>query len=128
MWPFTRGVFALCGECYGMRTYINNRVITMFGDETGPCSRVFAVGNVGLSICQVVSVPTFGTVVLDMLVQKVEAYEGDGWSLGSLQGWFSGAARPVSQSNVRSMWWVTLEISLFRRVALPLWPRVVGPL
>jgi hypothetical protein len=52
-----------------------------------------------------------------MLIQKVEAPEGDGWSLGSLPGWFGGAAHLVSQSNVKLMWRVTLEISLFRWVA-----------
>jgi hypothetical protein len=74
------------------------------------------------------SVPAFGAVVLAMLIQKVEAPEREGWSLGSLLGWFGGASCPVSQSDVRSMWWVTLEISLFRCVAPPLQPRVVGPL
>jgi hypothetical protein len=66
--------------------------------------------------------------VLAMLIQKVEAPEGDGWSLGSLPGWFGFTARLVSQSDVKLMWWVTLEISLFRWVAPPLQPEVVGPL
>jgi hypothetical protein len=53
------------------------------------------------------SVPTFRAMVLDMLFQKVEAPEGDGWSLGFLPGWIGDAARPVSQSDVKSMWRVT---------------------
>jgi hypothetical protein len=53
------------------------------------------------------SVPTFRAMVLDMLFQKVEAPEGDGWSLGFLPGWMGDAARPVSQSDVKSMWRVT---------------------
>jgi hypothetical protein len=53
------------------------------------------------------SVLAFGVAVLAMLIQKVEAPEGDGWSLGSLLGWFGGAARPVSQSDAKLMWQVT---------------------
>jgi hypothetical protein len=53
------------------------------------------------------SVFAFGATVLAMLIQKVEAPKGDGWSLGSLLGWFGGAARPVSQSDEKSMWQVT---------------------
>jgi hypothetical protein len=53
------------------------------------------------------SVLAFGVAVLAMLIQKVEAPEGDGWSLGSLLGWFSGAARPVSHSDAKLMWQVT---------------------
>jgi hypothetical protein len=53
------------------------------------------------------SVPTFRAMVLAMLILKVETTEGDGWSLGSLLGWFGGAARPVSQSDVKWMWRVT---------------------
>jgi hypothetical protein len=60
------------------------------------------------------SVPTFGAVVLAMLIQKVEAPEGDGWSLESLPGQFDGVAPPISHGDVKSMWWVTLEISLLR--------------
>jgi hypothetical protein len=48
------------------------------------------------------SVPAFGAAVLDILIQKVEAPEGEGWSLGSLLGWFGGVACPISQSDVRS--------------------------
>jgi hypothetical protein len=66
--------------------------------------------------------------VLAMLIQKVEAPNGEGWSLRSLPGWFSSATHPVSQGNVRSMWWATLVISLFWLVAPRLHPGVVGPL
>jgi hypothetical protein len=51
-----------------MHAYIPDRVIIMVGDQTGPFSRVYAVGNVGLSICQVMSVPTLKAVVLAMLI------------------------------------------------------------
>jgi hypothetical protein len=68
----------------------------------------------GLSICQVKSIPSFGATGLASLIQKVEAPEGDGRSLGSLPGWFGGATRLTSQSVVKSMWQVTLRISLFR--------------
>jgi hypothetical protein len=53
------------------------------------------------------SVPTFGAVVLAMFIQKVEAPKGGGWSLGALPCWFGGAAHPVSQSDTKSVWWVT---------------------
>jgi hypothetical protein len=69
-------------------------------------------------------VPSFRAVVLAMLIQKVDALEGDGWSLGSLLGWFGGVAHLTSQSDVKWMWRVTLKISLFRWVAPPFQPRV----
>jgi hypothetical protein len=47
--------------------------------------------------------------VLAMLIQKVEALEGGGWSLGSLPGWFGAAALSVSQSDGKLMWWVSDE-------------------
>jgi hypothetical protein len=90
-----------------MHAYIPDRVIITVGDETGPCSRVYAVGYAGFSVCQIMSVPTFEATVLATLIQKVEASEGGGWSLGSLPGWFSGAARPVSQSDAKLMWQIT---------------------
>jgi hypothetical protein len=71
MWPFTGGAFTLCGECYDMYVYIPD-------NETGPCSRVYAVGYAGFSVCQAMSVPTFGVMLLAMLIQKVEAPKGDG--------------------------------------------------
>jgi hypothetical protein len=104
------------------------KFIITFGDETSPCSWVYAVGYPGFSFCQAMSVPAFKTTMLAMLIQKVKAREGEGWSLRSLPGWFSGAAHPVSQSDMRSMWWVTLEISLFRWMAPPVQARVVEPL
>jgi hypothetical protein len=67
-------------------------------------------------------------MVLVVLIQKLEAPKGDGWSLGSLLGWFGGTTCPVSQSDMKLMCWVTLEISLFRWVAPPLQPGVVEPL
>jgi hypothetical protein len=70
------------------------------------------------SVCQVMSVPAFGAVVLGMLIQKLEAPEGDGWSLESLVGRFSGATRPASHSDVKSMWRVTFG----RLVCLGGWP------
>jgi hypothetical protein len=82
----------------------------------------------GLSICQVKSIPSFGATGLASLIQKVEAPEGDGRSLGSLPGWFGGATRLTSQSVVKSMWQVTLRISLFRWVAPPLHHGVRGAL
>jgi hypothetical protein len=94
----------------------------------GPYSRVYDVGHAGHSICKVMSVPAFRATVLAMLIQKVEAPEGDGWSLGSLPGWFGGAACLASKSDGKSLWRVTLKISLFRWVAPPLQPGVVGPL
>jgi hypothetical protein len=66
--------------------------------------------------------------VLAMLIQKVEAPKGDGWSPESLPGRFDDATRPISHSDVKLMWWVSLETSLFRWVAPPLQPGVVGPL
>jgi hypothetical protein len=84
LWPFIEGAFTLCGECYGMHAYIPDRVIIMVGDETGPRSRVYVVGYVGFSVCQAMSVPVFGAALLAILIQKVEAPEGDRWSLGSL--------------------------------------------
>jgi hypothetical protein len=72
MWPFIEGAFTLCGECYGMHAYIPNRVIITVGDEMGPCSQVYAIRYAGFSVCQAMSVPTFG-----------------------------GATHPVSQSNVK---------------------------
>jgi hypothetical protein len=77
-------------------------VITV-GDEKGPCSRVYDGGYAGFSICQAISLLAFRATVLAMLIHKVEAPEGEGWSLRSLLGWFGGAARPVSQSDMRSM-------------------------
>jgi hypothetical protein len=56
-----------------MHAYIPDRVIITVGDETGPFSRVYAVRNAGLSICQVMSVPTLRVVVLAMRIYKVEA-------------------------------------------------------
>jgi hypothetical protein len=70
------------------------------------------VGHVGLLVCQVMSIPAFRAVVLDMLLQKVEAPMGDGQLLRSLLGWFNGVARLTSQSSMTSMWWITLKISL----------------
>jgi hypothetical protein len=61
-----------------MHAYIPDRVIIMVDDEMGPYSRVYAVGHAGLSVCQVMSVPTFGTAVLAMLIQKVEVPKGGG--------------------------------------------------
>jgi hypothetical protein len=58
----------------------------------------------------------------------VEVPEGEGWSLGSLLGGFNTVAHPVSQGDVRSMWWATIEISLFWWVAPALQLVVVGPL
>jgi hypothetical protein len=55
------------------------------------------------------SVPAFRATVLAMLIQKVEAPEGGGWSLGSLPGWFGAAALPISQSDGKLMWWVSDE-------------------
>jgi hypothetical protein len=55
------------------------------------------------------SVSAFGAAVLAMLIKKVEAPKGDGWSLESLPGWFSGATRPVSQNSVKSMWRFTFR-------------------
>jgi hypothetical protein len=77
----------------------------------GPYSRIYAVGNVGLSICQVTSVPAF-RVVLAMLIQKVEAPEG-----------MVGRSGPSRVGSV-----ITLKIRLFRWVAPPLQPGVVVPL
>jgi hypothetical protein len=96
MCPFTKGAFTLCGECYGMHVYTPDRVIIMVGEETGPCSRVYAIRRswvyvvwpVSLSICQVMSVLAFRVTLLATLIQKVEAPEGDRWSLRSLSGWF----------------------------------------
>jgi hypothetical protein len=81
-------------------------IITV-GDETGPYFRVYDVGYASFSICQAMSVPTFRAAVLAMFIQKVEAPEWDGWSLGSLPGWFGGAARPISQSDTKSVWKAT---------------------
>jgi hypothetical protein len=55
-----------------MHVYIPNRVIITVGDEMGPCSQVYAIGYAGFSVCQAMSVPTFG-----------------------------GATHPVSQSNAK---------------------------
>jgi hypothetical protein len=98
---------SLCEESYGLNAHIPDRVIVTVSDEMDPCSRVYVVGHAGFSVCQTLSFPDFGVAVLAMLIQKVEAPEGDGCSLGSLQGWFGGAALPVLQSDVKSMWWVT---------------------
>jgi hypothetical protein len=51
-----------------MHAYIPNQVIITVGDETGPCSRVYAVGYACFSVCQAMSVPTFGAMVLAMLI------------------------------------------------------------
>jgi hypothetical protein len=59
-----------------MHAYIPDRVIITVDDEMGPYSRVYAVGHAGLSVCQVMSVPTFRTAVLAMLIQKVEVPKG----------------------------------------------------
>jgi hypothetical protein len=109
-----------------MHISLTKFIITV-GDETGPCSRVYVVGYAGFSVCQAMSVSAL-KYMLSMFIHKMEAPEGEGWSLGSLSGWFGGAARPVSQSDVRSMRWVTLEISLVWWAASPLQPRVVVPL
>jgi hypothetical protein len=61
-----------------MHTYILDRVIITVGDRTGPCSRVYTVGHTDLSVYQVMSVLAFGVAVLAMLIQKVEAPEGEG--------------------------------------------------
>jgi hypothetical protein len=90
-----------------MYAYIPDRVIITVGDEIGPCSRVYAVGYAGFSVCQAMSVPSFRAAVLAMLNQKVEASEGDGWSIGSLLDLFDGDACPVSQSDVKLMCKVT---------------------
>jgi hypothetical protein len=119
--PYVRSITAC------MRISQIEFVITV-SDETGPCSRVYAVRYVAFRVCEAMSVLAIGAAVLAKLIQKVEAPKRKGWSLGSLPGWFSGAARPISQSDVRSMWWVTLEISLFWWVIPPLQPGVVGPL
>jgi hypothetical protein len=87
-----------------MYAYIPDRVIITVSDETGPCSRVYAIEYAGFSVCQAMSVPAFRAAVLAMLIQNVEAPEGDGWSLGSLLIWFGGAAHPVSQSDMKLMW------------------------
>jgi hypothetical protein len=101
-----------------MHAYILDRVIITVGGEMGPCSRVYAVGYAGFSVCQVMSVPAFGAVVLGMLIQKLEAPKGDGWSFESLAGRFGGAARPASHSDVKSMWRITFG----RLVCLGGWP------
>jgi hypothetical protein len=48
-----------------------------------------------LAFVRQMSVPAFKAAVLAMLIQKVEALEGESWSLRSLPGWFGGATRPV---------------------------------
>jgi hypothetical protein len=78
MWPFTGGAFSLYRECYGRHAYIPDQVIITVDDEMGPYSRVYAVGHACLSVCQVMSIPTFGTAVLAMLIQKVEVPKGGG--------------------------------------------------
>jgi hypothetical protein len=84
------------GGCYGMHTYILDRVIITVGDETGPCSSVYVAGHADLSVYQVISVLAFGAAVLAMLIQKVEAPEGgDGRSGPS----WVGSAVPLMLSR-----------------------------
>jgi hypothetical protein len=67
----------------------------MVGDQTGLCSWVYAVRHACLIVCQVINAPTFMTVMLAVLSQRVEVPKGDDWMPGSLSGWPSDAAYPV---------------------------------
>jgi hypothetical protein len=97
-----------------MHTYIHDRAIITVGDETGPCSQVYAVGYAGFSICQAMSVPAFGVMVLALHIWKLEAPEGDGRSLGPVPGWHWGNL-PQQQPLCLPFEWVTKKGPLNKR-------------